>query len=434
MIRFFPNDPVAAQRAPMREQPPRPERPLDRAGLRVFGRAPAAGLHEPGSPAFLFWQCREALLAALDAWELSGGPLPSWQGGDRLDVRLNLPADAFVLGEETRVAEYRRDGLRFYRVEVGERRWSFASSVDVVSHEVGHAVLDALCPSLWEGNDLEIAAFHEAFGDCLSLLTGLADPAVCQAALDEAPDLSTPHFLETLGEMVAAAGVDAGLTGAAATARRALHTLRWAPPSSLPLDGGPDLLTQRPGSFGRVFTGCFYDLVRKLFAAAPQQDAASLGAAGREAGALLAAASSRAVYQSSCFSSVAAAMLSVDTERGGTASSALRAAFADHGVPLAAPPSPVLESPFVPILRAVDLGPLDRRLRGVVAMSFAPPLRRGGLEAVEVEPPDEALAFADMLLRSGHLALTQRDRRAVVTHGIDRKKGRRPVLRRLRFH
>ena len=54
--------------------------------------------------------------------------------------------------------------------------WSGAST-DVVAHESGHALLDQSRPDLWDSSYPETNAFHEAFGDCMALLTAFADPA-----------------------------------------------------------------------------------------------------------------------------------------------------------------------------------------------------------------------------------------------------------------
>jgi len=74
-INFIPNDPSAAGSAPaIRVQPKRPNRPAGRAGFTFSSTVPE-GTFAPGTPRFLFWQCREGALAAVDAWESVAGNL-----------------------------------------------------------------------------------------------------------------------------------------------------------------------------------------------------------------------------------------------------------------------------------------------------------------------------------------------------------------------
>jgi len=66
-IRFLPNDPLALDVLPAREQPPRldPQDPL--AGFSYAAQI-REDVHPLDSAEFRFWQCREAALATLDAW------------------------------------------------------------------------------------------------------------------------------------------------------------------------------------------------------------------------------------------------------------------------------------------------------------------------------------------------------------------------------
>ena len=46
-------------------------------------------------------------------------------------------------------------------------------SPDIVCHEMGHAILDAIKPQLWGAASHEAAAFHESFGDMSAILSAL---------------------------------------------------------------------------------------------------------------------------------------------------------------------------------------------------------------------------------------------------------------------
>lgn len=91
-INFIPNDPKVIAKIPMRVVTPRAIRPANRARINVDGPEPE-GEHAPGTPEFLFWQCREAALLALEAWEEVDGPFTAWQDGPMLDVFPNDGVD-----------------------------------------------------------------------------------------------------------------------------------------------------------------------------------------------------------------------------------------------------------------------------------------------------------------------------------------------------
>ncbi|HLL99620.1 MAG TPA: hypothetical protein VK400_01080, partial [Pyrinomonadaceae bacterium] len=76
-INFIPNDPLALSALPLRRKDARRNRPAGRAGF-TFVNQVNQGLYEPGTPGFLFWQCREAALAALEVWEALNGNLTAW--------------------------------------------------------------------------------------------------------------------------------------------------------------------------------------------------------------------------------------------------------------------------------------------------------------------------------------------------------------------
>src|SRR5262249_30437704 len=77
-----------------------------------------------------------------------------------------------------------------------------SESLEVASHEVGHAVLDAMKPGLmaWWGG-LEAPAFHESFGDITAILTTLQEPTVIDKVVAETGgDLHKPNIVARLGE------------------------------------------------------------------------------------------------------------------------------------------------------------------------------------------------------------------------------------------
>ena len=177
-INFIPNDPLAQDALPMRRQAPRPNRRANRARFVMAG-AVAPGLYPPGTAEFLFWQCREAALAAVDTWEILEGPLRQWSPDAVSRKRLPLhPNDGDDLN-----AYYDRRSLSFFEHTTGAKTTFSGASTDVVAHECGHALLDSIRPDLWDAPFVEVAALHEAFGDCMALLTAFADRPTRQALL-----------------------------------------------------------------------------------------------------------------------------------------------------------------------------------------------------------------------------------------------------------
>src|SRR5262245_27222588 len=113
-IKFIPNDPQAGATAPAaRVQAKRDNRPSTKSGFTFTGVTPE-GVFNPGTPQFLFWQCREAGLAALQAWEASDGAHKRWQGN-----RKKLP-----LLQDTGVdlnAFYDRSSFSFFHALIGTK-------------------------------------------------------------------------------------------------------------------------------------------------------------------------------------------------------------------------------------------------------------------------------------------------------------------------
>jgi hypothetical protein len=490
-INFIPNDPAAGTKAPpMRQVTARTARPAGRSDFTYGGASPEA-LSPPGTPEFLFWQAREAALAALQAFEASAGPHKAWQGNRRkLLLRQDLGVDLNAF--------YDRDSFSFFHQQVGSRVYYSAASTDVVSHEVGHGLLDSLRPDLWDANYLEVGAFHEAFGDCIAILTALDDAETRRKLLKAAPTLRRKNFVEATAEELSKA-IRLALPGHnAAAPRRALNSFKYQIPSTLPDDGGPGVLINEVHSFGMLFSGPFWDLIANLFEAAPKHDEASLQVAARTAGRILVAGVRNAVVMPRFLQSVGRAMALADqTLHGGANREFIGAAFARHDIALgsnallapsvalagAAPRGATLGdatrkdllrrlggaagarlsvsaadvggTPMVSavVTRAVPLTGLHPQLKGVVARAFDPVMvgasgTRAAVMGAMPQPSDadaEVQAFVESLLAHRRIRLEKpvaakksaaaaapARRGDHATHVIETVGGRK-VLRRLRF-
>src|SRR5262249_56216236 len=60
-----------------------------------------------------------------------------------------------------------------------------SESPEFVCHELGHAVLDSLKPQLFDAASIEVAAFHESFGDTSAILSALQLPSLREGVLAE---------------------------------------------------------------------------------------------------------------------------------------------------------------------------------------------------------------------------------------------------------
>lgn len=488
-INFIPNDPTAGSTAPaLRVQAKHANRPSTRADF-TLGNTSTEGVAAPGTARFLFWQCREAALSAVDAWEAVAGNLTRWQGNRR---RLALRQDAGV----DLNAYYDRTSFSFFHQAVSGTTYYSGASTDVVAHEVGHGLLDSIRPDLWDAAFLETGAFHESFGDCMAVLTALNDSDTRKKLLAVTATLKKANFAEATAENLSQAIRRLVPNHNAAEPRHAFNTFQFQIPETLPANGGPGALINEVHSFGMIFSGCFYDLIALIFAGQSSKTQATLLTSARTAATLLVAGARTALIAPRFFQSVGRAMTLADEERNaGKNRDAIRTAFQQHNIMLGSnallapaalldggPPSlgrtpalkPSTRRDLARRLRAapgdrlsvrpahlcggrfacvfhnrrISLTPVHRRLRGVSAVTAVPVLigESGGSPAVMGEMPErttterEVHAFVESLVRNGQIDLdgaatgSPTDRAMPrVTHRI-RSVGGQRTLQRVRFH
>jgi len=329
-IRFVPNDPRATKFNDPTSMRARRNRKKTVANF-VFGTMPKQAEYPEGSVKALAWQSREAALAAVEMFEGLHGPVKQWARSPNRK-RLAFAIDA---GEDVN-AYYDGDGVLFFHQAIGNSVLYTGASTDIVSHEVGHALLDTIRPELWDANFLEAAAFHEAFGDCVAMLTALADSSM-RKALARKATLGKKNFVETFGEELAWMALKMfGAQENSAKPRQALNKYDWALPSTLPGNGPGGVLINEPHSFGQVFTGCFYDLIRLIFARAKSETEASLWNATSAAAQLLFGAAKTAPLTPRFFQAIGRTMVLQDGANGGALRDTINKAFGNHGIALGA--------------------------------------------------------------------------------------------------
>ena len=332
MINYIPHDPQAGPVPPMRRTTARPDRPTGRAGFLVTGSEPQK-VYAPGTAGFVRWQARQAAIVTMETWEKAlGAPITTWAAQATDPRRLLIEPD---LGDDIN-AYYDRTSLSFYHhTSDGVASFSGAST-DVVSHEAGHGILDAIRPDLWNTPYLEAGGFHEAFGDVTAIITALSDKATRKALLAVSPDLGSANFVEGTAEDLSDAIRRAvGPTHSASKPRRALNTFRWQLPNTMPTQGGPDIMIAEVHSIARLMSGCFYDLVRAMFTTSGQRTETRLWSVTKTAARLFYKASVTAPEVPRFFQAVGRAMvLADDSLHGGANRQLIGQAFAGHGLAL----------------------------------------------------------------------------------------------------
>ncbi|MGH8975826.1 MAG: hypothetical protein ACRD0C_21785, partial [Acidimicrobiia bacterium] len=309
-------------------QRPAPEQPGDHLPVTIRGRAPAPDLYDPGTREFRYWVAAEALRRSADLWSASA---PGLRWFDSVGPKLRVRLDA---GEDLN-AYYDREGLSFFHADADGVAVFSGESPDVVCHELGHAVLDALRPETWDAPYLEVAALHESFGDMSALLSALLLKTVRASVLVETNrriyrSSRLSRVAEQLGWAIRLAHPDAVDPDCL---RNAVNSLSYAPPETLPDDGPASTLTGEPHSFSRVFTGAFLEALAGMFRLETVGTEGALLRVSQQLAALLVDAVRAAPVVSAYYSQVAAHLIEADATRfDGRHSEVLKRAFVRRGI------------------------------------------------------------------------------------------------------
>ncbi len=242
--------PIAVD-APSQSAPPLP--------FKISGKAPAPSGYALGTPEFRYYAAAAALARTASFWGSLVSSGTHWQVGKVLPVELDSGVDlnAFY----TRGGFGDAPGLHFFHDSVGGRTYFSADSPDVACHEMGHAVLDAVRPELFDAQTIEAPAFHESFGDMSAILSALQVPSFRQevltstgGALNRASRLS--RLAEQLGAAIRVGHPDAVDPDCL---RNACNSFFYRDPQTLPPSAPASQLSSEPHSFSRLFTGGFLD-------------------------------------------------------------------------------------------------------------------------------------------------------------------------------
>src|SRR5437016_2663016 len=422
--------------------------------------APEAKPHPPGTAEFRYWNAAEALRRGADFWRALL-PGPSWEVGSILPVDLDFGVDLNAF--------YDRVGLKFFHGTAAGRTVFSGESPDVVCHELGHALLDSFKPQLFDAASLEVAAFHESFGDMSALLSALELPSVREGVLAETGNvLRRASRLSRLAEQLGWA-IRQSVPSAVEPdcLRNAVNTFFYRDPDTLPTTAPATSLSSEPHSFSRVFTGAFFEGLAGMLATTDTRDEAALLQVSQDIGAILVQGIRAASVVPTFFSQVAASMLVVAASRFSAQGyeAPLRSGFVRHGIlppsmavaatqapaQLAAAAASPSESKTLPTLQ-LSVAEYGLGVPSIVVYAAAEPKRlqvTGAALAVGGAPsPGEdqaAKSFFEDLLRRGRLKVSKAAKSAAevvraaapsthetYTHEL-RREGRQMVLRRVRI-
>lgn len=224
----------------------------------------------------------------------------------------------------------------YFRVPEDSKTVRTALSADIISHEVGHAILDGIRPELVQNPDTEALALHEAFGDCMSMLFTLSQSTSRGYLLYQTGgDLRQESLLSSWAEELGGE-LNRYQENGAAYIRSHVHNYRYRRPEELPSPspGKPGKgLDNGPHRFSQVFSGAFFDLLVSLYEKGVDRGKTSLEAmdwAQQQAGPLLLKSAQKLDEKNVSFRGLAQGMLKVDEELGGDNREILLSVFADR--------------------------------------------------------------------------------------------------------
>jgi hypothetical protein len=343
-IQIYEDDPfleAVAGESPVPADPIRIDEPTDAQTLlqtKIIEQQPDPEVYQPSTPEFRYWNANSALARAINFW---GPLLPSgtqWST-DQQPMQVNLDE-----GEDFNAFYARDSGLNFFHGQVENVAPPVTvfsgASPDVSCHELGHAILDAVKPELFNAMSLEVAAFHEGFGDISSMLSKLQSASLRDFVLQQTRGhLGSNSRLSQLARQLGwAIRVQVDPTAVDRDSlRNTSNNFFYRDPTGLPPMAPATQLASEPHSFSRVFSGAFLDVMAAMFKIGPASfagtDSDKLLAVTVDAGKLVIEGVRVASVAPGFYSQVAAGMIQADQSlTGGRYRTALTSSFIQRGI------------------------------------------------------------------------------------------------------
>lgn len=327
-ISYLPNDPTTPT---LRELIDVPSLPSPCPPFSVVGWTGASGIL--GTPQYQAALVYTTIAVALNLIQNKvEKPLDKWAAIPKL---VAYPRAGNQLN-----AYYDRSALKFfYNLDNVTKKIIFAcESSDVVSHELGHAILDALRPDLWNTASLEIFAFHEAFGDIMAIATVMEHSNAVELVLKETDgDLHKSNLASRVAEEMGQAiyHASSGKSGNVDCLRNAVNSFNYINPDTLQNSGAG--LVKEPHSFSQVFTGAWYDCLVAIYVILVQEDKLPMAEAMKKARDLILTFLLKGIISASSvhefYASVAKSMLLVaDKTEEGRWSKTVRGVFENRKI------------------------------------------------------------------------------------------------------
>jgi len=172
----------------------------------------------------------------------------NWQWG-------NIPIKVYPRAGDSPNAYYSRQekALRFFYFhpdsDTNNSIIYTCRSFDIVAHETGHAILDALRPGYWSSWRAQTGGLHESFGDLTAIFTMLAQMDQCEAIIAESKaNLHNKTFFPVIAEQFGEA-----LYSHSLGLRNADNDLKLSE------------VTDDVHDISQVFTGAIYDILSDMF-------------------------------------------------------------------------------------------------------------------------------------------------------------------------
>jgi hypothetical protein len=192
-------------------------------------------------------------------------PFTQWAGTNSLSI---LPLAGVDFN-----AFYNRSSMQFFfaRDPVANINVYTADSADIVSHELGHAILDGFRPDTWNVASLEVWSFHEAFADLIALLSIMQHEEILHRSLTEnGGNLRIDSVMTRLAESMGTAiyNVTNGNGNRPKNyLRSVINDFKYVNPGTLSENAPDNQLASECHSFGRIFLGAFYDILEMMYKA-----------------------------------------------------------------------------------------------------------------------------------------------------------------------
>ncbi|MGM9992564.1 MAG: hypothetical protein ACI376_06950 [Candidatus Bruticola sp.] len=278
-------------------------------------------IYKPGTRQYVAANTMAVIQTTVNSMSEKFGQDINWAFGEK-QIKL-IPDGGVMLN-----AYYSRqdESLNFFHAKdpVTQQQVYSGSSGEIVSHEAGHAILDAIRPGFFSSWHADTNGFHEAFGDLTALYMASQSDEVCELAAQECGgNLHQPNCLSETGELMGRAiNNEAGrnVTGGDHV-RSLINDFKWQAPHTVDRNpSGTDPLTTECHSWSRIFSGAQYDIMAALTErnmTDGMETAKAIKAAGNESMDILAKAINMSPQTNATYRDIALCMLKADEDMGG---------------------------------------------------------------------------------------------------------------------